>query len=226
MSHYAEQYDKLWEGLCPPSFPSVHTGVKVRTPEVSTQEEEGYINTTEVLVTRNTVLNCTDLPQELQAFLGNSAMYTTKTALAGGAIRDLVNGENVSDWDLFTQMQYDAAVSFLRNHPDVELNSLTQVTGGVSGPEYTGNIRYVLEFYVLGLDEKVQLIGVDDVHKHIKTEFPLGASRCSYDGHMFRYTMSFARDMHNKTFTVMNANSLTQKYINKLKRKYEWEWRV
>jgi len=216
----------LCGGIEPPAFPSVHAGVKVRTPEVSTQEEEGYINTTEAVVVRTYTLDEDELPFFFPSFL-RSFPSGSKTLLAGGAIRDIVNNENVSDWDLFTQMQYDAAVSFLRNHPDVELSSITQVTGGVSGPDYTGNIRYVLEFYVHGLDEKVQLIGVDDVHKHIQTEFPLGASRCSYDGHQFRYTMSFARDMHNKTFTIKNANSLTQKYIDKMKVKYpEWEWKV
>ena len=167
------------------------------------------------------------IPDELKSFMTEAGQYG-RTILAGGYIRDLCLNTSPNDIDLFTVMSYDAAVRLLTTSDAVEQGTVQQVNNtGVKGPVYSEDVQYLLQFYVKGLDEPVQLIGVPySPHMYLRTLFCVGTSRVSYDvRYGFSYTWSFISDMQLKRCTVMNADTLTDKYLKKL-RAYLPDWEI
>lgn len=159
------------------------------------------------------------IPAELKDFMLQADKYG-RTILAGGYIRDLCLNTSPNDIDLFTSMSFDAAVRLLSTSEHIEQGTVLQVNNtGVKGPVYSEGVQYLLQFYLKELDEPVQLIGVmDSPHVYIRSMFCVGTSRVSYHPRYgFSYTWSFISDMQSERITVMNADTLTDAYLRKLR---------
>lgn len=170
-----------------------------------------------------------DIPDGIKEFIraiSEPAPYTT--LLAGGALRDLLNGVEVSDWDLFTDIPYSYVIALLTNNPSV--SGVTMVTGaGGATPVYSGPVQYVFQFRIEGVEEVVQLIGVNSyVEKHVLEQFCVSTSGvvfCVDKG--FRHTELFTTSVISRAIYVTNATTLQQSYVNKMKEKYKgWTWIV
>ena len=159
------------------------------------------------------------IPVELREFMLEADKYG-RTILAGGYIRDLCLNTSANDIDLFTYMSFDAAVRFLSTSDKVEPGTVTQVNNtGVKGPVYSEGVQYLLQFYIKELDEPVQLIGTNIAPEaYMRSMFCVGTSRVMYQPRYgFSYTWSFISDMQSERITVMNADTLTDAYLKKLK---------
>ena len=166
-------------------------------------------------------------PSEVYLLLSN-LQNKSKALLAGGSLRDMIAGKQVSDWDIFTTAMFNEAVDFLFSQPLVDKESICQVTSCISGPDYSDHIIYVLECRVHGVKEPVQIIGQEKIDDTFLSYHPLNSSRVAWDGTKnFIFTPSFLSFVTQRKHVVMNADALSQRYIEKIKHKYKgWAWEV
>ena len=166
-----------------------------------------------------------DIDMGVRMLLSNLSCYG-QVALAGGALRDIALGETPSDYDIYTTMPYDRVIAALYNLGVTDIEQLVSGSQVIRGPIYGGPTAYVLEFYIDGVDEPIQLIGLNcSVYDYVTTHFSVGASRCMYVPHVgFSCTHSFLRDVFKKRITIINADTMTHAYLKKLSCKFDtWE---
>ena len=175
------------------------------------------------------VVKGSSFPKEVVRFLKSLPMGRSH-AIAGGALRDTFLGEDPHDYDFYTTMSYDEALSLLY-HSDLVDKSFHPRNITPSSEDqrlsYAGEVRYIFEFYLDGVDERIELIGVDSVENYVCRSFSVSTSRAMLTKEGFYATQSFLLDCYAKRITIKNADNLTERYKRKMKVKFNgWEWRV
>jgi hypothetical protein len=149
--------------------------------------------------------------------------------LLGGAVRDLMYGKTVNDYDVYTYLTKDEALIILgKLKRQFGIQGLTQVVQSEQSadPCYDGPVNSVFEFYVAGVDEPIQLVCLND-HPldYAGRYFSLDICRVGWspfpggDGRIL-FTDSFYKAKLG-VIGIMNAGNLSNRYLNKIIEKYK-----
>lgn len=216
-------------GLCPPS-PFYHT--KREASSCVVEKEAWSLIASDTLTHHRSEITVSEssFPKEVLSLI-NAMPMGRQHVVAGGSVRDMLLGNSVSDYDIYTTMSVTEAQAFLHHYQGVA-NDFTPrfvvPNGAAEVVDYKGNVRYIIEFYVDGVDERIELIGVDNVEDYVCREFSVGTSRVMFHPRKgFYATLSFLLDIATRCITIKNADNLTEKYKRKMKIKFNgWEWKV
>ena len=169
-----------------------------------------------------------NINQQVRDFIEALDAYRP-AALLGGAVRDLMFGKSVSDYDVYSNLTKDEAVTILgKLKRQFGIQGLTQVVQSQQSadPCYDGPVNCVLEFYVAGVDEPVQLVCLNDhpldyagryfsldICRVGWTPFPGGDGRILFTDSFYKAKLG--------VIGIMNAGSLTNRYLDKIIKKYQ-----
>lgn len=149
------------------------------------------------------------IPDEILTFgcrILGASQSKANVMLAGGAIRDALNGKEVKDYDFFIDKRYMHSI----------INYIHRINGypyKIKGSERgilcdEGEYKFsVVNVKIENFDKPVQLIFVDDYYS-VLSKFDIGLCQIgfSFNTGALLKTEAYKEDVENKTITVFKDN--------------------
>lgn len=146
-----------------------------------------------------------------------------KAHIAGGAVRDLLNGRTIKDIDIFVPAETDMsgiARTIESTHP-----FLTRITGGGYIPGADPVVTETYEYRGVGQTPLnfVLLLGGFDIEMNMR-RFDFGLCQAAFDGQHIIKSGDYLWDVLNCTFTLTRCDNYEQ-FSRSLQRYERWQSR-
>lgn len=146
--------------------------------------------------------------------------------IAGGCLRDLDHGKEISDVDIFVPqlptLEFTARGTHVQDIPEL----VVVKEGNFYWMRQSQGANRVLKCEYKGIAvDIVEMLGIDNLW-HVINRFDYGLNRIAYDGDRIYTSEYYEHDKKNKTFTMRVCNDMSHfkfmldKYENRIKVKY------
>lgn len=171
------------------------------------------------------------IPNSWQQILEQIQRITPDAVIAGGALRDLDNGVDVKDLDIFIQARSNTEAHYLIAH--LERIGIKIVCDTCKNYPEDKNLEVVLVAYTEEAVEgtPVQLIFTNwDIH-NLVDRFDYGICQIAYDGKEYRVHPNYSEDKLKKQFKLrrtrrndLEMRASVLRYARLLEKYPEWDW--